>query len=479
MIGNQSPISILIAERRQASAQRMADALTSRGYQVATCDRPETCLLMAEQQYFDVIFLAERLAGASTDQMVARFAERLPETILVVTSPEPTVPAAVDALRLGAFDFVADPQDEESLLMAVDQALEFRRLRRDRKERRQELARKYDVENIVGQSRPMQEVFRLIHKVAATDATVLILGESGTGKELVARAIHSQSARAGRPLVPVNCGAIPAELLESELFGHEKGAFTGAIKTRLGRFELAEGGTVFLDEVGDMSPMLQVKLLRVLQDHQFERVGGAKTLSVDIRVIAATHRDLKKRVEDGQFREDLYYRLNVVPIKVPPLRERRSDIPLLCDYFLERLGRTKGLGVKTLHPQVLEGFMRHNWPGNVRELENLLERLVILADDDIILLQDLPPRFSGLPPLEQDQPAPAAAAPGGPALLPEEGLDFNAAVDEFERSLILQALERTGWVKNQAAALLQLNRTTLVEKIKKKGLNPPGRPGLD
>jgi DNA-binding NtrC family response regulator len=450
---------------------------------VSTCQSAEECLALAEQNYFDLIFLAERLAGASTAQLVARLVDLFPETIVSIVSPEPTVPAAVEALRLGAFDFVPDPQDEDSLVYAVEQALQYRSLRRESGERRREINQKYDVQNIVGQSRPMQDVFRMIHKVAATDASVLVLGESGTGKELVARAIHAQSVRAERPLVPVNCGAIPAELLESELFGHEKGAFTGAIKTRLGRFELAEGGTIFLDEVGDMSPMLQVKLLRVLQEHQFERIGGSKTINVDIRVIAATHRDLKKRVEESTFREDLYYRLNVVPIQVPPLRERRSDIPLLVDYFLERLGRLKGLGHKRLHPEVLERLMRHHWPGNVRELENLLERLVILSEGDLILLEDLPPKLAGaaaLPPLPALDPAEApalatavqttAAAPE----LPEEGLDFNAAVDDFERRLILTALERTGWVKNQAASLLRLNRTTLVEKIKKKGITAPG-----
>ncbi|MBI4799110.1 MAG: sigma-54-dependent Fis family transcriptional regulator, partial [Desulfarculus sp.] len=230
------------------------------------------------------------------------------------------------------------------------------------------------------------------------------------------------------------------------------------------------------DEVGDMSPMLQVKLLRVLQEHQFERIGGAKTINVDIRVIAATHRDLKKRVEEATFREDLFYRLNVVPIKVPPLRERRSDIPLLVDYFLERLGRLKGLGHKRLHPEVIERLMRHQWPGNVRELENLLERMVILSEGDVILLEDLPPKLAGpgaLPPPEPGEAPPPAAPVPGPPVLTEDGVDFNAAVDDFERGLIVAALERTGWVKNQAAALLRLNRTTLVEKIKKKGIKAP------
>jgi transcriptional regulator with GAF, ATPase, and Fis domain len=300
-------------------------------------------------------------------------------------------------------------------------------------------------------------------------------------KELVARAIHYQSARREKPLVPVNCGAIHSELLESELFGHDKGAFTGAVKTRLGRFELAVGGTIFLDEIGDMSPMLQVKLLRVLQDHQFERVGGAKTINSDIRVIAATHRDLKKKVEEGVFSEDLYYRLNVVPIWVPPLRERRSDIPLLCRHFLDKMGKQKGLGDKRLHPEVADRLLRYDWPGNVRELENMLERMVILCEGDVVLPQDLPARLAGIqpaaaaPPVAGDEPCPPSQMAYE---LPVEGLDFNAEVEEFERRLITQALERTGWVKNQAASLLKLNRTTLVEKIKKKGILSPGAQAL-
>jgi DNA-binding NtrC family response regulator len=468
--------SILAVEKRQAQAQRFQQVLTPRGLKVSLCQSAEECLALVEQNYFDLIFMADHLSGQSTADLQAAVAKKFPDSIIIVVSPEPSVSAAVEHMRMGAFNYLPEPQNDEDLLEAVEQALDYRRLRLENAERRQELTRRYDVHNIVGESRPMQEVFRLIHKVAATDATVLVLGESGTGKELVARAIHYQSVRRDRPLVPVNCGAIPSELLESELFGHDKGAFTGAVKTRLGRFELAEGGTIFLDEIGDMSPMLQVKLLRVLQDHQFERVGGAKTINADIRVIAATHRNLKKKVEDGGFREDLYYRLNVVPIWVPPLRERRSDIPMLCRHFLDKMGKQKGLGDKRLHPEVADRLLRYDWPGNVRELENMLERMVILCEGDVVLPQDLPARLAGIQPAAV---APALADQHCPPSdlvyeLPADGLDFNAEVEEFERRLILQALERTGWIKNQAASLLKLNRTTLVEKIKKKGIIGPG-----
>ncbi len=463
-------IQVLLVEKDPSLVEAWGEALRSRDCEVTLCDGLEEALRTAEQVYFDVVFLAEDQDPERRDEFIVRLLELFPDTLVVVMAPQPSVAGAVRAVRLGAWDYLPSPNSAQEVLEALDRVQEYRRWRQEAYQRRRELTQKYDVHNIVGKSAPMQEVFRLIHKVAATDATVLILGESGTGKELVARAIHHHSSRSGRPLVPVNCGAIPGELLESELFGHEKGAFTGAIKTRLGRFELAEGGTVFLDEIGDMSPMLQVKLLRVLQEHQFERIGSTKTVNVDIRVIAATNQDLEAKVADGSFREDLYYRLNVVPVHIPPLRERRSDIPLLCQHFLKRLAKQKGLGQKTIHASVMDRLLRYHWPGNVRELENLLERMVILSDGDELMAHDLPPHLAGpqpndLPPLEEPVPAQPE--------FPEEGIDFNAAVDAFERRLILEALERTGWVKNQAAALLKLNRTTLVEKIKKKGLKPP------
>jgi DNA-binding NtrC family response regulator len=465
-------LQVLLVEEDEQLLRSWEQALAAHGCQVEVCLRLEEALEKAEQVYFDVVFLAEGKDLNRRDEFIIRLLELFPETLVVVMASEPSVPGAVRAVRLGAWDYLPAPREAEDIISALGRALEFRRWRQRQYERRQELAQRYDVHNIVGQSRPMQKVFRLIHKVAHTDATCLILGESGTGKELVARAIHYHSDRGGQPLVPVNCGAIPGELLESELFGHEKGAFTGAIKTRLGRFELAEGGTVFLDEIGDMSPMLQVKLLRVLQEHQFERIGGTKTLSADIRVIAATNQDLQARVSEGSFREDLFYRLNVVPVFVPPLRERRSDIPLLCRHFLGRLGQQKGMEVKSAHPAVMDRLMRYHWPGNVRELENLLERMVVLAEGPELVPEDLPPHLTGP---EEALSDPVAEEPAAPAAweLPEDGLDFNAAVSAYENRLIVEALERTGWVKNQAAALLQLNRTTLVEKIKKKGLAPP------
>jgi transcriptional regulator with PAS, ATPase and Fis domain len=291
----------------------------------------------------------------------------------------------------------------------------------------------------------------------------LITGASGTGKELVARAIHYNSRRRKKPMITINCGAIPEELLESELFGHEKGAFTSAHKTRIGRFEIANAGTMFLDEIGDMSPNLQVKLLRVLQEQKFERVGGIKTICVDIRIIAATNTDLKKAIAKGAFREDLYYRLNVIPIKVPPLKDRKTDIPLFLDFFLEKFNKRKNKHIKGFTPEAVTALLQYDWPGNVRQLENLVERLVILTDHEEICFEDLSGNFHNT-----DEPVHTVEM-----TVTDKGIPFNAAVEEYEKQLILQALNKTNWVKKRAAELLNINRTTLVEKIKKKNIVRP------
>lgn len=318
---------------------------------------------------------------------------------------------------------------------------------------------------IIGTSNAIKRIYELIEKVSNSDSTVLILGESGTGKELVAKNIHFRSARADKPFIPVNCGAIPAELLESELFGHEKGAFTGAVASRVGRFELADGGTVFLDEIGEMQPILQVKLLRVLQERSFERIGGTKTVNVDVRIIAATNQNLEEAVAAGRFREDLFYRLNVIPLNIPPLRERVEDIPLLCDYFIEKHSKRLGRNPIRMTDEALKMFLSYHWPGNVRELENTIERLLVLKDDDIVKPYDLPEKMIGrkipnLPDIEDDDINPFVG-----------GIDLNAALEEYEKRLILHALELHNGVKSQAAKYLNINRTTLIEKMKRLGLS--------
>jgi sigma-54 specific flagellar transcriptional regulator A len=317
-------------------------------------------------------------------------------------------------------------------------------------------------QGVIGKSRAMVNVFKLIQRVADSDSTVLINGETGTGKGLVAKAIHQSSYRKERPFVSINCGAIPENLLESELFGHVKGAFTGATNAKMGKFELANGGTIFLDEIGDMSPDLQVKVLKVLEEREFEPVGGCKTVKVDVRIVAATHRDLEEEVQKGNFREDLFYRLYVIPIHLPALRERQIDIPLLVAYFLNKLNEEKGTQIDGMSETAMRIFMGYNWPGNVRELANLMERLTVLKGEGEITADDLPEKLRG-----NEASIPIMTAPD----LTIDGICLTTAVNEFEKNLIYQSLERTDWVKNKAAKLLQVKRTTLVEKIKRYELH--------
>ncbi|MHC1787969.1 sigma-54 interaction domain-containing protein [Solidesulfovibrio sp.] len=327
---------------------------------------------------------------------------------------------------------------------------------------------------MVGQSPCLGEVLRVLGKVAPTDSTVLVTGESGTGKELLVRALHANSRRAGKPFVPVNCGAIPRELLESELFGHEKGAFTSAVRTRQGRFELAEGGTIFLDEIGEMDLSLQVKILRALQEKEFERVGGDKTIKADVRIVAATNRDLEVEVETGRFREDLYYRLNVIPLHLPPLRERGMDILLLAAHFLGRFCRQKNRCIQTFSPEARDLILGYPWPGNVRELENFMERMSILCDHDVITPGDLPRKILDHAGVVLPPPAPEVVAAGfrWPTLadLADKSMGLKEFLDAMEEKLLIEALERASGVKNQAAELLGIKRTTLIEKLKKRNM---------
>lgn len=328
--------------------------------------------------------------------------------------------------------------------------------------------------SLVGESNAIQEIYNTIDKVAQTDSTVLITGESGTGKELIARAIHEKSSRANQPLIVVNCGAIPNELLEAELFGHIKGAFTGATNNRIGRFEAANGGTIFLDEVGELPLALQVKLLRVIQTKQFEAIGSSKTVEVDVRIIAATNRDLEEAVRNKEFRDDLYYRLNVIPVKMPTLRERRTDIPLLVNHFIGQFNQVTGHAVEAPSGEIMEALLAYDWPGNIRELENLMERLVILKGQGTVDLGDLPHRiFQRFADGRPNGTAAMSECEYPRMVLPANGVDLKAIVTAFENHLIDQALARTGNNKNRASELLQMNRTTLVEKLRKRGMITP------
>ncbi len=334
--------------------------------------------------------------------------------------------------------------------------------------------------NIIGRSESVRKVLEITQKAAATDSTVIVFGESGTGKELIARALHHNSPRADNPFVPVNCGAIPADLLESELFGYEKGAFTGAMNSKVGRLELAHNGTIFLDEIGDMPGPLQVKLLRVLAEQEIDRIGGTKSIKIDVRVIAATNRNLEKDVEEGKFREDLFYRLNVIPVFMPPLRERKSDIPLLLKYFLDAFNKKRSKSIQGIDDRAVEILCNYQWPGNIRELANFVERMVVLSTNSVLSPKDLPEKVLTDVPKEVWDPPTLPEAEENPSEIlrrslknsmftgiPDEGINLKQVVEDFERELIMEALEKNDWVKNKAAQTLSLNRTTLVEKLKK------------
>lgn len=456
---------VLVVDDEASLRSALFRALDRKGYQALTAaSKKEAETIAQSDKAIDLALVDLKLPDGDGLQLMDSLRSIHKNIQFIVLTGFGSIETAVQATQKGAFHFVTKPFNLDEIMSLVDKALTQLELQQENQQLKSALHRKYRFNNIVGQSKEIVDVLNLVERVADSDSTVLISGESGTGKELIAKAIHYNSPRANKAFVPINCGAIPGELLESELFGHVKGAFTGAVSNRMGRFEAAEGGTIFLDEIGDLDINLQVKLLRVIQERQFEPVGSTKTLSTNVRIIAATHRDLERSVEEGRFREDLFYRLNVIPIHVPALRERRSDIPLLLNHFMEEFSKNKKRQLDGISNEALETLYNYNWPGNIRELENLVERLTILKSSGVIDVADLPPKY------QSASPNPAT---GVAVQIPENGMDFNSAVDAYENELILKALEKTGWNRNQAASLLRLNRTTLVEKIKKKGLRPP------
>lgn len=449
---------ILIAEDNELGRANLSELLESCGYEVTAVEDGRQAREAFIEGKYDLVLTDLKMPHVDGLQLLEFIQEINPKNIVIIITGHGSVNTAVEAMKLGAFDFITKPLKDDLVTLTIERALSYAKLRDENIALKKNLKKRYDFDKMIGYSDGMKRIFDTIEKVASSDSTVMLYGESGTGKELVARAIHFNSERNNAPLVAVNCGAIPEELLESELFGHEKGAFTGAIRTRIGRFELANGGTIFLDEIGDMSPALQVKVLRVLQEKQFERIGGVKTLQVDVRIIAATNQDLEKAITEKKFREDLFYRINVIPIHLPPLRERRVDIPILANHFLRKFNKLKRKNVERITPEVMEYLMRYSWPGNVRELENLIEMIVVLKEEGDIEFTDLPDKIVMAPP--------AGNLMNGIEIT-ELGINYNDLVDQLERDLLTNALEKAGGAKNKAAKLLNLNRTTFVEKLKR------------
>jgi DNA-binding NtrC family response regulator len=456
---------ILVVEDEQAIQLALRGLLRREGYDVELSSTGEEALRQAQESPFDLILTDLALGRGMGGMDVLRgIKQQRPETAVVMITAHGSEKIAVEAMKAGADDYVPKPFDNEEIKVVVKRALDRTRLERENRMLLERLDREFGFDNLVGSGPAMRRVFELIQKVAETDLTVLIRGESGTGKELVAQAIHQRSPRRGRAFIAVNCAAISRELVESELFGHEKGAFTGADARRMGRFEAANGGTIFLDEIGDMAPETQAKVLRVLQERAFERVGGTSPLEVDVRVVAATHRDLEKEVREGRFREDLYYRLKVIEIALPALRERREDIPLLVERFLDQVAKRLGREKKQIAGEALARLVRYSWPGNVRQLRNTVEGAAVLASGSRIELADLA--------LEAEEPA--AEGLEAPVDLADASVPFRdakrIAVEQFERAYLLRALREHGGNVSRTAEALGMVRQSLQQKIRELGL---------
>jgi DNA-binding NtrC family response regulator len=462
---------ILILDDDKKTLDFLAAFLIFKGYQLVQAHDGADALEKIEQTDVQMVIADIRMPKASGLELVKQIKSLRPEIVIITYSTFVSTETSNDLLNAGAFFYLEKPFNLEKLESAIKQGLEHQALQAKNMRHKPKPNCRAQLSNIIGESSKMLALFEVLEKVASTDSTILIQGESGTGKELVARAIHDLSDRCDRNFVAVNCAAIPDELLESELFGHVKGSFTGAVVSRMGRFEMADKGTLFLDEIGDMKPNLQVKLLRVLQSREVEPVGGSRPKKVDVRIIAATNQNLDQMVASKQFREDLFYRLSVIPIILPPLRERDSDIALLLNSFLRKFNKINNRNIEGFDSQAMEILTNYHWAGNVRELENLVERLVIVTNGGMVTYQDLPEKYRGGRSVPRIQPPPTASC------LPKTGICLHSAVEEFENGLIMQALQKSGGNKKEAAILLNLKRTTLIEKLKKKNLGFNGPRG--
>lgn len=433
--------------------------LTDAGYSVTALNDPETALAFLEESEVDVIITDMKMPRITGREVLERVKKNWPYIPVCIMTAFGSIEGAVDVMKYGAFDYITKPFSNDELLLSTQNASELARVHRQYRALRANLEDRYGTHQIIGRSKAIREVLDMVDRAAPSRSTVLITGESGTGKELVARAIHFSSPRNSGPFVSVNCMALNPGVLESELFGHEKGSFTGAMAMRRGRFEQADGGTLFLDEIGELTPELQVKLLRVLQERRFERVGGVEEIEVDIRVVAATNKDLMKEVESGAFREDLYYRLNVVHIGLPPLRERREDIHLLVSHFIDKLSRENGMPAKTFTPEAQDYLTGYEWPGNIRQLQNVVERCLVLVAGDSVSVDDLPPEI-------RDEESQLKSAVD---LLPVR-LDLADTLEKIEAALIRRALVRAEFVQVKAAELLGISKSLLQYKLKKYGI---------
>ncbi|MBI3621823.1 MAG: sigma-54-dependent Fis family transcriptional regulator [Nitrospirae bacterium] len=466
--------NVLIVDDEPVQAGILGEILTHEGFDVTTHTQPAQALALAQRQSFDLVICDLKMPGMDGVELLRELRKIHPDLTVIIMTAYGTIETAVNAMRHGAFDYVTKPFSKEELLIAVQRAMKHLELSRENVYLREELGLRLAASTLIGRSEVMRKIYKMMAKIAQDDkATVLIDGETGTGKELVARIIHQMSPRREAPFIAVNCAAIPDSIMESEFFGYEKGAFTGATGAKAGRFELADRGTLFLDEVAELTAEIQGKLLRVLQSKEFERLGGTRTHRVDVRILAATNKPLRDEVRAGRFREDLYYRLNIVPLTLPPLRERKEDIPLLADYFLEKF-HTEGKRRMTLSPDAVALLTQYDYPGNVRELENLLERAVILSDGSVITPHELhihpvtaAPQSAPLLQSASPVPPPPPSPPSHDSLMDVS----RQAAEEAEKRAILDALRATDWNRVKAAKLLQIDYKTLRLKIRRLGLS--------
>ena len=457
-------MKVLIVEDEKIKRITLADALLKEGYDVMVSENPIEALNIFKEREFDVVITDIRLPQMDGLDFLKEIKTLKPDTTAIVMTAYATVDTAIKAMKLGAYDYITKPFSSEELILILERLKDFRRLIEENIKLKQEITKRYSFGNIVGKSKKMRDVYELIETVAPCDATTLIVGESGTGKELIANAIHYNSPRKDKPFIKFSCAALAETLLESELFGHERGAFTGAIKERKGRFELANSGSIFLDDIDDIPLSMQSKLLRVLQEKEIERVGGTKTIKTDIRIICATKVDLLKLAKQGKFREDLYYRLNIVPINLPPLRERKEDIPILVEYLLNKYS-SKG-EKKTFCPEAMRLLINYDWPGNVRELENVVERIVTLTRSNDIRLEDLPDFLMASPEKLCDRHL---------IDIMEEAASFEDMIKDMEIRLLTLALEKASGNKSEAARILKMKRETLRDKVEKYRIFEPSQ----